>query len=71
MTSRTQSPSPQLVAPQFEAGATVRTPAGNFATVIEVYLMLEGNEFGHQEVLVQYQDGERARFRASILRGLP
>lgn len=49
----------------------MRTPAGNFATVIEVYLMLDGNEFCHQEVLVQYQDGERARFRASILRGLP
>lgn len=69
MTSKTQSPLPQIVTPQLEPGSVVRTPAGNFATVLEVYLML-GDDM-HQEVLVQYENRERARFRAKLLKALP
>ncbi len=69
MTYPTQLPSqkpaegPQL---NIEAGRMVRTPAGNFAVVKAVYAV-----GSHVEVLVEYPEGERARFRSGHLRALP
>lgn len=50
--------------PRLEPGAKVRTPSGRFAEIIAVY-----HEEG--EALVKWQDGQVARFRVTLLRGLP
>lgn len=53
---------PQRPAP--DTGATVRTPTGAFAEVIATF-----PEEG--EALVEWANGERARFRFAHLRPLP
>lgn len=60
---RSQPPSQTLPAPpRLEPGETVRTPSGRFATVIAVY---------PGETLIEWEDGETARFRSHLLRGMP
>ncbi len=73
MTSPTQSPSQKPVGSpplNLEVGRMVRTPAGNFAAVVGIFAVLDGKQ-EHIEVLVQYPEGERARFRAAHLRPMP
>ena len=67
MTSMTSSSCANAAALELEPGRMVRTPIGHFAEVKAIYMMAEG----HAEVLVEYPEGERARFRAGHLRPLP
>lgn len=64
MTSTTSSPSANELL--LEPGRMVRTPMGHFAVIRSVHLLGD-----HVEVLVEYAEGERAKFRACHLRPLP
>jgi preprotein translocase subunit YajC len=65
MTSSQNSRTPPPPKPsQFAPGDEVITPSGRVADVVNVYPETE-------EVLVQWFDGDRARFKFGLLRRVP
>jgi hypothetical protein len=55
---------PEQTSPQLEEGMNVRTPSGAVAELLKIYADVD-------EGLVQWSNGDRARFKLNLLQAVP